>query len=153
MYSSLIRHLYIVLCVHHPKSSLLPSSFIPPLPCSTPALLPSDSHQTVVYGVLCVCFCLIPSPFSPSPATPPSTCSCQSVPYLRVSFYSLFCLFILFTEIIGYRSLPWFMEDNPRKGVYLAPCQPTDSINHVYVLLLFQDTLHNTKYFVTDDLI
>ena len=32
MYNSMIPNLYIVLCVHHPKSSLLPSPFIPPLP-------------------------------------------------------------------------------------------------------------------------
>ena len=34
VYKSTIRHLYIVLRVHHPKSSLLPSPFIPALPSS-----------------------------------------------------------------------------------------------------------------------
>lgn len=32
MYNSIIHNLYIVLCVHHSKSSLLPSSFIPLYP-------------------------------------------------------------------------------------------------------------------------
>ena len=36
MYSSIIHHLYIVFCVHHPKSNLLLSPFIPFYP-----LLPS----------------------------------------------------------------------------------------------------------------
>ena len=35
VHNSLIHHLYIVLCVHHPKVSLLPLAFIPPLPYST----------------------------------------------------------------------------------------------------------------------
>ena len=35
MYSSVTHHLYTVLCVYHPKSSLLPSTFTPPLPSST----------------------------------------------------------------------------------------------------------------------
>ena len=42
LYNSIIHHLYIVLCVHHPNSSLLPSPFIPPLPsytCSHPSSL------------------------------------------------------------------------------------------------------------------
>ena len=43
-YTSVIYHLYIVLCVHHPMSSLLPSSFIPlyillpPLPSFPPVI-------------------------------------------------------------------------------------------------------------------
>ena len=32
VHSSIIHHLYIIFCVHCPKSSLLPSPFIPPLP-------------------------------------------------------------------------------------------------------------------------
>ena len=35
MHSSTTHHLCIVLCVHHPKSSLLLSPFIPSLPTST----------------------------------------------------------------------------------------------------------------------
>ena len=35
VYSVIIQHLYIVLCVHHPKSSLLLSPFIPPVSSST----------------------------------------------------------------------------------------------------------------------
>ena len=40
--NSIIRHLYIVLCAHHPKSSLLPSPFIPLYPfLPPPTLFPS----------------------------------------------------------------------------------------------------------------
>ena len=41
VYNSIIHHLYIVLWVHHPKSSLLPSPFMPPLLSSTPPHAPS----------------------------------------------------------------------------------------------------------------
>ena len=47
-YDSTIHHLYIVLCAHHPKSSLLPSPFTllyPPLHPPTP--FPSGNHQIV----------------------------------------------------------------------------------------------------------
>ena len=52
VYNSLIRHVYIVLCVHHPKSSLLPSHLSllypllpppPPSPLVITMLLPSSS--------------------------------------------------------------------------------------------------------------
>ena len=79
-YNSIIHHLYIELCVHLLKSSLLPSPFILPFPSSTsPQPLPSGNHHTVVcvyefggfFGfvfVLFVClFLLSPSLFSPSP--------------------------------------------------------------------------------------
>ena len=32
----MVRHLYVVLCVHHPESTLLPSPFIPPYPLLPP---------------------------------------------------------------------------------------------------------------------
>ena len=47
VYSSTIPHLYIVMRVHHPKSSLLPSPFIPPLPTAASSQTPQtrqDSH-------------------------------------------------------------------------------------------------------------
>ena len=46
LYDSIIHPLYIVLCVHHPKSCLFPSSFIPLyslLPPSTPPFQPNTS--------------------------------------------------------------------------------------------------------------
>ena len=47
--NSTIHHVYIVLCVHHPKSSLLPSPFNLPLPLlPPPTALSSDNHHTVV---------------------------------------------------------------------------------------------------------
>ena len=39
VYNSITHHLYIVLCIHHPKSSLLPSPFIPSLLSSTSSTL------------------------------------------------------------------------------------------------------------------
>ena len=95
VHCSMIHHLYIISCVHQPKSSLLLSPFIPPLP-SSPAPTPftSDNHHTVV----CVCegfFCLILSSFlysSPLHTTPfweLSVCSlCLSVYFY---FVCLFC--------------------------------------------------------------
>ena len=55
LYNSTIHHLYIILCVHHPESSLHPSPFIPPyslLPPPSP--FPTGNHNTVVcvYEVL-----------------------------------------------------------------------------------------------------
>ena len=46
VYSSVTHHLYIALCVHHPKSGLLPSPVNPLLPPSPP--FPSGNHRTVV---------------------------------------------------------------------------------------------------------
>ena len=37
------------------------------------------------------------------------------------------------------RAIVGFTEGNPCKGAYLAQCQGTDSVNHLYLLLLFQD--------------
>ena len=37
---SITHHLCVVLCIHHPKSSLLPSPLVPPLPSSTSHPLP-----------------------------------------------------------------------------------------------------------------
>ena len=87
-YNSIIHHLYIVLYVHHPKSSLLPSPFIPLYPLLfLPTPLPSGNHRTVVW-VYKGFFLLSPSPFSPSPLKL-TVCSL----YLWTCFYfvSLFC--------------------------------------------------------------
>ena len=95
--NSLILHLYIVLCVHHPNSSLLPSPFIPHLPSSTsPTPFPSDNHHTVVcvYEVVFF-FCLIHSHFSPSPVTILPSDSCPSL-------WVCFCLFYLFVLFLRF---------------------------------------------------
>ena len=44
VHNSTTHHLYAVLCVHHPKSSLHPSPFIPPIPLYSLTLLLSLSH-------------------------------------------------------------------------------------------------------------
>ena len=50
VYNSIIHYLYIVLCVHYPKSSLLPSLFIPTftLFCLPTPSFPSCNHHIVV---------------------------------------------------------------------------------------------------------
>ena len=49
VYSSVIHHLYIILCIHHPKLSL-PSLFIPPLTSSSSLYPPSLwYHHTIVF--------------------------------------------------------------------------------------------------------
>ena len=52
VYDSIIHHLYIVLCVHCPKSSLLPSPFIPTL-ASFISPQPPSPLETLYY-----CLCL-----------------------------------------------------------------------------------------------
>ena len=80
MYNSVTRHLCIVLCVHHPKWSLLPSLFVPPLPSSTSlTAFPLVITILLSVSVRFYFFCLIPSPFLPSPPKPPASDSCQPV--------------------------------------------------------------------------
>ena len=71
VYSSIMDHLYIVLCAHHPKSSVLPPPFIPPHPLLPPLSLPSGHHHSVgcIYELI-IFLCLIPSPFLPGPQSP-----------------------------------------------------------------------------------
>ena len=93
--NSIVHHLYIVLCVHHPKSSHLSSPFTPPLPSSVPSFpLPSGNHHTV-FCVYQYYFVLNFFTFSPCSPTPLPSNSCQSVLciYESVStfFVSLFC--------------------------------------------------------------
>ena len=69
MYNSIIHHLYIVLCVCHPKSSVLLSTVIPSLPSSTSPHPPFPWVITILLPVSIRFFflCFIPSPFSPIP--------------------------------------------------------------------------------------
>ena len=46
VYDSITHHLYIVLCVHHPKPGVLPSAFIPPL---YPLLIPPAPLSEVAF--------------------------------------------------------------------------------------------------------
>ena len=96
MYNSIIHYLYIVLCVYHSKSSLLPSSIIAPLPSSTPpSPFPSDNHLTVVCAMNFFFFLLNPFTFSPSPCVLPSN-SCQSILCIFVSLYLFLCIFFVY---------------------------------------------------------
>ena len=86
--------LYIVLCVHHSKSSLLPSPFIPPLPFSTSphSPFPRNHHTVCVYkfrGEL-----LNPFTFFTQPPTFLPTDSCQSILCIHKSVSILFVDFV-----------------------------------------------------------
>ena len=76
-----IHHPYIILCVHHPNSSLLTTPCIPPLPSSTS---PHPFFPLVIIIQLPVfrIFFFNPCPFSPSPATPLPPDSYYSVLHL-----------------------------------------------------------------------
>ena len=87
----LTHHLYIVLC-YHPKSSHFPSpliSFLPPPTSLT--VFPSYNHHTVYMRGLGF-FCLITSPFSPSPQAP-SPLTSVNLFSVSISLF-LFCLFV-----------------------------------------------------------
>ena len=77
-------HLYVVLCVHHPKSSLRPSLFNPRLSSSTSfqPLFPFGNHHAVVW-VWEAFLCLIPPPLhpAPSPRDPSLPWDCHLSPY------------------------------------------------------------------------
>ena len=66
------HHLYSELCVHHARSSLShhhlsPRDLFYLLPPSSPLAIPTLLSVTVRFFI----FCLVPSPFSPSPQFPP----------------------------------------------------------------------------------
>ena len=65
VYNSITHHLYIVLCVYHPKSSLLPSPFIPPLP------FPTTSHAPSPLVITALLWVFVPNPFTFSPSPQP----------------------------------------------------------------------------------
>ena len=80
VYYSIIHHLYIVLCVHHPRSSLLPSPPIPPLPAS-PSLHPSFPLAIIILLSVSMKY------FLTQPPNPLPSDSCQSGLYLWVYFF------------------------------------------------------------------
>ena len=103
-----------MLCVHHPKSSLLPSAFISSLPSYTtpPPLIPSGHYHTVVYVYeflsLFLFFLLNSFTLSLQPLSPLTAVNLFSV---SISLF-LFCLLVYFvhytlpvSEIILYLSL------------------------------------------------
>ena len=96
--NSITCHLYIVLCVHHPQSSLLLCRPVSPISftiCSHPrfllviSILLSVSMRCLGFLLF---FCLIRSPVSLSPSNTLPSDSCQSVRYT----YESVCQFILF---------------------------------------------------------
>ena len=95
VYHSIIHHVYIILCVHHPSQV----SFHHHLPASTLCYLPRplsfrESPCCCVYQSWFVCFfCLVLSLFSPDPqpSLPSNSCHLFSV---SVSLF-LFCQLIL----------------------------------------------------------
>ena len=67
--NSIIHHVHSVWCVHHPRSSLLPSAFTRLYPLLPPP--PFPLVLTMLLPLYVFSLCLIPSPFSPSPRPPP----------------------------------------------------------------------------------
>ena len=81
-----------VSCTHYPDSfhhHLSPACPLPPFP--TPFY--SGHHHTVVCLLGC-CFCLFPSPFSPSSPTPLPSDSCQSILCISESVSVVFAYFV-----------------------------------------------------------
>ena len=89
MYNFVICHLYIVLCVHHPKSPSI--TIYPLLPSPTP--ISSGNYHTVVPFYEGFFLCLISSPFFTQPP----------IPCLSDSYGSVLCIYesisILFVSL------------------------------------------------------
>ena len=96
VYNSIIHHLYIKLCVHHPISSLLPSPCIPLYPLLPPLLAPhpvlSGNHRTIVFVYEGGCFLVVVNPFTffTKPLDPLPSDSSQSV----LCIYESVCIFL-----------------------------------------------------------
>ena len=97
-----IMHLYIALCIHHPKSSLLLSLFIPLLSSTSPhypPTLPSGHYHTVVcaWGLCLHALWIIPLlSFIQSPPPLWELSVCFMCPYLCFYFVQQFILFTRF---------------------------------------------------------
>ena len=104
VHNSTTHHLYTVLCVHHPTSSLPPSPFIPPFPPPPPPILSFQQSPQLLSGSMSFfsfhfIFCSIPS--TPlrylNPSTPltqlPHSCQLDLYVYESVSILliSWFC--------------------------------------------------------------
>ena len=94
VYNFIIHHLFIVLCVHHSKSSLLPSPFILSLPSSTS---PHTPFHLVITQLLSVSINFLAKSFYlfTQPPTPYPSDICHSVlsiyDSVSILFVSLFC--------------------------------------------------------------
>ena len=58
VYNSIIHRLYIVLCVHHPRSSSFSSPFIPPVPSPTSPILSPPLPAPLFGSLFLMRFCL-----------------------------------------------------------------------------------------------
>ena len=94
VYNSIIHHLYIILYVHHPKSSLLPSPFnsnLFTLFCFPPPPFTSGNHYTVVC-VYKFCFLFLFNSYTFVTHSPNS----PLLWWLSVCSLLLFCLWVYF---------------------------------------------------------
>ena len=106
LYNSITHHLYIVLCVHLPKSSLLLSPFSSSLLSSTSPITPHPSFPLVITILFSVTvryfsfsfffFLLNPFTFSPS-AQSLSNQTAVRLFYVSMSLF-LFCLLVYFVH-------------------------------------------------------
>ena len=115
--NSTIHLLYLVLCVHHPKSPYPPAPLLTPpsLPSSSsPPLFPCGNHHNVtcVYEVLIFLY-LIPSPFSPNLSTPLPSDSCQ---VCSLTIYSAEFLLLFIWKI-------WMQSSRHRMYPAHSPCR------------------------------
>ena len=109
VYNSIIHYLYIVLRVHHPKSSLLPSPFICHLPSYTCPHPPLPLVITILLSVSINFFLLNSFTYFTQSSNPLPSDSCQSVLCVSESVPILLVYFALYiphaSKIIWYLSL------------------------------------------------
>ena len=96
VYDAILHHLCVVLCVHHLKSSLLPSPSTLPLPSSTCPHSPSPLVMTRLLSVSMRFFCFFTWSlrFFTQPPTPFPSDSCPSVLCIYESVCILFVCFV-----------------------------------------------------------
>ena len=128
VYNSIIHHLYIILCAHHPKSSLLLSPFIPPLPS------PTSPHSlfwvwTFFIFYYCCSVTVVP-PFSPvvlpCPAHPHPRSHSQSPPHCLCPWVLYLCfftwqLFLVLCRAVAFSFSPLIFSTSLTK--FLQLCQ------------------------------
>ena len=94
VHNSTTYHLYTVLCVHHPKSSLHPSPFTPPYPPLPPSAPPTTgSHHTVVcvHELFSLFFF-----FAQSPPPPRQLSACMESLINTELLFFIFCTLVWF---------------------------------------------------------